>query len=102
MMRFELGIEKPDPLRARTSAATIAISYVVGGLIPLSPYFFRSNIQSAFTDSILVTALALFSFGLAKAKFTGVRAFSSAVQTLAIGSIAAFVAFCLTRLFNSF
>src|SRR5947208_5890911 len=38
MMRFELGLEKPDPKRALISAVTIAVSYIAGGLIPLAPY----------------------------------------------------------------
>src|ERR1700687_1962000 len=35
MMRFELGLEKPNPKRAVQSAATIAASYIGGGFIPL-------------------------------------------------------------------
>ena len=31
MMRFELGLEEPDPRRARNSAWTIALSYIAGG-----------------------------------------------------------------------
>ncbi|MCA6431718.1 MAG: VIT1/CCC1 transporter family protein, partial [Cytophagales bacterium] len=42
MMRFELGLEKPDKNRATQSAFIIALSYVVGGLIPLSAYFFTT------------------------------------------------------------
>ncbi|MDU6377705.1 MAG: VIT1/CCC1 transporter family protein, partial [Bradyrhizobium sp.] len=38
MMRFELGLERPDPKRAPVSAVTIGGSYVIGGLIPLIPY----------------------------------------------------------------
>ena len=34
MMRFELGLERPDPKRARVSALTIGLSYVAGGLEP--------------------------------------------------------------------
>ena len=40
MMKYELGFEKPDPKRATKSALNIGLSYVVGGLVPLSPYFF--------------------------------------------------------------
>src|SRR5687768_13881491 len=40
MMKHELGLEKPDPRRATKSALNIGISYIVGGLVPLSPYFF--------------------------------------------------------------
>ena len=40
MMKFELGLEEPDPKRASRSALTIAGSYIAGGAIPLAPYFF--------------------------------------------------------------
>src|SRR5213080_1950118 len=47
MMRYELGLEEPDPSRARTSAGTIAGSYVAGGLIPLSPYMILASASRA-------------------------------------------------------
>src|SRR5829696_9738532 len=40
MMKYELGLDKPDPRRASKSAFNIGLSYVVGGIIPLTPYFF--------------------------------------------------------------
>jgi VIT1/CCC1 family predicted Fe2+/Mn2+ transporter len=63
MMRFELGLERPDPTRAPISAATIAVSYLVGGLIPLAPYIFTSRMDLAFRVSVLLTGLALVVFG---------------------------------------
>src|ERR1700730_9438707 len=54
MMRFELGLEKPDPKRAFVSALTIALSYIAGGLIPLAPY-----IAAAYLHRISI-ATALF------------------------------------------
>ena len=97
MMRFELGLEKPDPKRALTSALTIAGAYIVGGLIPLSPYIFLANAQSALLLSVLVTLTALLVFGYVKGRFTGTRPFRSGLQTMLIGGIAAAAAFGIAR-----
>jgi VIT1/CCC1 family predicted Fe2+/Mn2+ transporter len=98
MMRFELGLEKPDPKRALHSAITIAGSYVVGGLIPLAPYMLVANARTALWFSIVFTLLALGVFGYIKGRFTGAPAVRSALQTVAIGSVAAAAAFGLARL----
>src|SRR6266513_481923 len=68
MMRFELGLEEPDPKRARTSALTIALSYIAGGLIPLAPYFFLRNVHEGLVGSVVVTLLALLVFGYIKGR----------------------------------
>lgn len=98
MMRFELGLERPDPRRAWQSALTIAASYAVSGFIPLSPYILFSNIQTALLLSVAVTILALFVFGYVKGRITGVQAFRSAWQTALIGGAAAGAAFGLAKL----
>jgi len=95
MMRFELGLEPPRPSRARTSALTIALSYVVGGLIPLSPYIFIPHAGQALPYSIGVTLLALGVFGYIKGRFTGTRPLRSALQTMLIGGVAAGAAFLI-------
>lgn len=100
MMKFELGLEEINPKRARNSAATIAVSYIVGGLIPLSPYIFFSNISSALILSVIVTLIALFLFGFIKGKFTGLKPLRSGIQTIVIGGIAAGVAFLIARLIS--
>lgn len=100
MMRFELGLDKPDPARAPVSAATIAVSYLVGGLIPLGPYFFTSSIPTALTYSIAVTGAALAVFGAIKGQFTGISRVKSGLQTLLVGSVAAGAAFGLAHLFG--
>ena len=100
MMRFELGLEEPDPKRALTSALTIAASYVVGGLIPLSPYFFLSPVSTALLYSVMATLLALLLFGYIKGRFTGARPLRSALQTALIGGLAAAAAFLIARLIS--
>jgi len=97
MMRFELGLERPNPRRALSSALTIAGAYIVGGFIPLAPYIFSSTAREGLYLSVVVTLLALFVFGFLKGRFTGVPAWRSAVQTLLIGGVAAGAAFLLAR-----
>jgi VIT1/CCC1 family predicted Fe2+/Mn2+ transporter len=98
MMRFELGLEEPERERARTSALTIALSYVAGGLIPLSPYLVAPDIHSALLASVGVTMAALFVFGYVKGGLTGLRPLRGAVQTVLIGGAAAAAAFAIARL----
>lgn len=99
MMKFELGLEKPDPTRAIRSSITIAISYIVGGIIPLAPYILINHAHSALLTSVVITLIALFIFGFVKGKFTGVNRFKSAIQTLLVGGIAAAAAFGLAKVF---
>ena len=98
MMRFELGLEKPDPKRALTSALTIAGAYVAGGLIPLAPYMFSHTSSDALLESIVLTIIALLIFGFVKGRFTGTRPLRSALQTALIGSVAAGAAFAIARM----
>jgi vacuolar iron transporter family protein len=98
MMRFELGLEKPDPRRALNSAFTIASSYAVSGLIPLAPYIFMNSVHSALFFSAAVTLTALFLFGWIKGMVTGIKAFRSGLQTILVGGLAAGAAFILASL----
>jgi len=100
MMRFELGIEEPDPGRAKLSAFTIGLSYIIGGLIPLSPYIVQENVQTALFISCIITLGALAVFGYIKGKFTGNHPLVSALQTLLIGGLAASVAFMVAKLIS--
>jgi vacuolar iron transporter family protein len=100
MMRFELGLEKPDPGRAVRSAGTIAASYVVGGLIPLFPYMVINVANRALMLSVVVTLIALGVFGYVKGLFTGLKPLRSASQTMVIGALAAGAAFLLARIIS--
>jgi VIT1/CCC1 family predicted Fe2+/Mn2+ transporter len=97
MMRFELGLEKPDPRRALVSAVTIAGAYIAGGFIPLSPYILTRTPTTALMFSIAMTLLALLIFGYIKGRFTGMKPLRSALQTALIGSAAAGAAFLIAR-----
>jgi VIT1/CCC1 family predicted Fe2+/Mn2+ transporter len=100
MMRFELGLEKPDPKRALKSALTIGLSYIIGGLVPLAPYMLISNAGSALLFSVILTLLALLIFGYVKGRFTGGQPIRSALQTALIGGLAAAAAFGLAKLIS--
>jgi VIT1/CCC1 family predicted Fe2+/Mn2+ transporter len=98
MMKYELGLEKPDPKRAAKSAFNIGFSYIVGGMIPLSPYFFVSNGLEGLKISSVITLICLFVFGYFKSKFTGVNKISGAFRVMMIGAVAAGCAFAIARL----
>jgi len=100
MMRFELGLEEPDPARAARSATTIAASYIVGGLIPLGPYIAMRSIQPALWVSVGVTLSALFVFGAIKGHYTGVKPWRGGMQTVLVGGLAAAAAFFIARLIS--
>ncbi len=98
MMRFELGLEVPDPTRARISAWTIALSYMLGGLIPLLPYMVCDDLLTALWGSVAVTPVALFLFGYVKSGFTGISPWRGGGQTVLVGGLAAAAAFGIARL----
>ena len=98
MMRFELGLEKPDINRAKKSAANIALSYIVGGLIPLSPYIFTHSPGKGLMFSIIITILALCLFGYVKSRLTGQSPFAGAFKTALTGALAAGAAFLIAKL----
>lgn len=100
MMKHELGLEKPEPKRARNSSLTIGLSYIVGGLIPLVPYMLIHRAVAALLVSVVATLIALFIFGYVKGKFTGSRPLKSAVQTTLVGGVAAGIAFLVAKIIS--
>lgn len=101
MMKYELGLEKPDSNRARNSAATIGVSYIVGGLIPLSAYFFTQTPYQGLMVSALLTVICLFLFGYFKSKVTDQPPLKGAMKVTLIGITAAAAAFLVAKLFNN-
>jgi vacuolar iron transporter family protein len=100
MMRFELNLEQPQVHQAKKSASVIAVSYVVGGLVPLSAYFFTPGPLIGLYYSVAVTLIALFAFGYFKSKFTGQPAMKGALKTTLIGALASAAAFFIARLIS--
>lgn len=101
MMKYELGLEKPDPKRAGKSAFNIGLSYIIGGLVPLSPYFFVSDSIKGLEISVIVTLICLFIFGFFKSKLTGVNPWSGGLKVMLIGALAAATAFSIARLLQN-
>lgn len=98
MMRYELGIEEPNPKRARNSALNIGLSYIAGGMVPLSPYFFADTPALGLQWSCAITVVCLFIFGYLKAKATGQKPLAVALRVTLTGSAAAAAAFFIARL----
>jgi predicted membrane protein (TIGR00267 family) len=98
MMKHELGLDKPDPRRARKSAFNIGISYIVGGFIPLSPYFFVNDGLTGLKISAVITLICLFIFGYFKSRITGVHPLAGAIRVMIIGALAAGCAFAVARM----
>jgi predicted membrane protein (TIGR00267 family) len=96
----ELGLEEPEPKRARNSSLTIGLSYIVGGLIPLCPYMLIHQASTALATSVIATLIALFIFGYVKGRFTGSKPFKSACQTTSVGGLAAGIAFLIAKLIS--
>jgi vacuolar iron transporter family protein len=100
MMKYELGLEKPDPRRATKSALNIGLSYVVGGMVPLSPYFFVNSPIEGLKLSAIVTLICLFVFGFFKSRLTGINPWWGALRVMLIGAVAAAAAFGIAKLFE--
>jgi len=101
MMKYELGLDKPDPKRATKSALNIGASYIIGGLVPLSPYFFTNSPLLGLKCSVVLTLLCLFTFGYFKSRITGVNAIWGAIRVTLIGAVAAGAAFGVAKLFEA-
>jgi vacuolar iron transporter family protein len=100
MMKYELGLEEPDPRRATKSALNIGLSYVAGGLVPLSPYFFVDSPGEGLKLSVVFTLICLFIFGWFKSKITGVHPLWGALRVTLIGAMAAAAAFGVAKIFE--
>ena len=101
MMKYELGLDKPDEKRAAKSAFNIGASYIIGGIIPLSPYFFVADGLTGLKISTGITLLCLFMFGYFKSRITGVNAIEGAFRVTLIGALAAACAFGIARLIST-
>jgi VIT1/CCC1 family predicted Fe2+/Mn2+ transporter len=98
MMRFELGLDRPNKNRAQQSAFIIGISYVIGGIIPLAAYFFTDTTEQGLIYSCIITLICLVVFGLIKSKLTGQPLFKGAMRVTLVGAIAAAAAFTIAKL----
>jgi VIT1/CCC1 family predicted Fe2+/Mn2+ transporter len=100
MMKFELGLERPNLNRARNSALTIGGAYIVGGFIPLCGYIFTQAPKEGLLFSSVLTIVCLLVFGYFKSKVTGQPPLKGAFKVMVIGVIAAAAAFFVAQLFT--
>ena len=98
MMKHELGLQKPDPKRAKKSAFNIGASYIVGGMVPLVPYFFVENAIDGLKVSAIITLICLYIFGFFKSKITGINPWLGGLKVMMIGAVAAGAAFTIAKL----
>ena len=98
MMKYELGLEEPDPKQAPKSAVTISAAYAVGGLIPLSAYFFTATPAQGLAWSAVITLVCLLVFGFFKSRMTGQPPVVGAIKMAVVGALAAAAAFGVARL----
>ena len=101
MMKHELGLTEPDPKRARRSAFNIGFSYIVGGLIPLTPYFFVDSAMEGLKLSAMITLVCLFIFGFFKSKMTGINPWLGGLKVMMIGALAAGTAYIIATLIQA-
>jgi VIT1/CCC1 family predicted Fe2+/Mn2+ transporter len=101
MMKYELGLEKPDPKRATRSAFNIGLSYVVGGFVPLIPYFYVTEALDGLEISAIITLICLFIFGYFKSKITGINPWTGGLKVMMIGALAAGAAFSIAKLIEA-
>ncbi|CAD6909530.1 unnamed protein product [Tilletia controversa] len=102
LLKLGHGLEPISPSRAYISAATIGLSYFLGGLVPLIPYMIWPRVGEALIASIIITGIVLLVFGAVKHRFTGgapsARAYTwAAVSTLSVGGIAAAASWSIVR-----
>ena len=101
MMKYELGLEEPDPKQAPKSAITISMAYAVGGLIPLSAYFVTSTPTQGLAWSAVITLVCLLLFGYFKSRMTGQPPVAGAIKMAVVGALAAAAAFGIARAVSS-
>ncbi|KAG2078545.1 membrane fraction protein [Suillus decipiens] len=100
LLKFGEGMEEISKRRVYLSALTIGLGYLVGGIIPLIPYFFVPQAHVALVYSCVVTGIVLLIFGAVKARVTGAGQGAGgyiwgAVSTLLVGGTAAAAAYAL-------
>jgi len=98
LLKFGEGLEEIPTRRLYTSAFTIGMGYLVGGLVPLLPYFFTPYAKEGLIWSCVVTGIVLLAFGAVKAHVTGagsgVKGYAwGAISMLLVGGCAAGAAY---------
>ncbi len=93
MMTYEFGMANPDDENPAVNGLMTFTSFLIFGAIPLVPYFLREPDTLSFQLSVLATGLALLALGLLRWAATGERLFRCVLETMAVGTTCALVAF---------
>ena len=104
MMDFELKLERPKRREAYFCAVVMGFAYLLGGILPMIPYFIAKKATTALFISIGITSVILIIVGFCKARFLGssfIQSMSSAVKTLGIGAVAAGASYGIVRAIDS-
>ena len=97
MMEGEYGLARVDPHPMRAAIATF-LAFLVAGMVPLMPFVL--GLPDAFTLSVWMTAAAFFAIGALKSIWSLAPWWRSGAETLAIGGVAAGLAYFVGTLFN--
>lgn len=79
----------------------MGISYIIGGMIPLTPFFFLSIFDGILT-SIVITLIALFILGAYTATFSKRNWVKAGFEMFALASAAALVGYIMGQLVDRF
>lgn len=106
IIRYGRELEKPAENRQVISAMTIGGGYLLGGLIPLLPYFFVSEVGVGLIYSIIVMTITLFIFGYFKAQMSmgnncdTKKKIMEGVEMIVVGGAAAGAAWFFVKLLD--
>jgi vacuolar iron transporter family protein len=98
MMEFELGLQKPLESQVKWGAVRIGAAYGIGGLVPLSAYFFTRSPHDGLILSAVLTVVALSIFGYVKSRLLDQPRTQGALRMIVVGAIAATISFFVARL----
>lgn len=95
MMSEELGFSSADPNEIRAALSTL-VAFVTVGFLPLTVFvydFAVGDVPNAFALSAAMTGVAFFVVGTLKARFVAQSWWRSGLETLAVGGLAATLAY---------
>ena len=91
---LEAHEEASHPIRA---AIVMGVFYLLGGVIPLVPYFLLP-VEQAILPAVCVTAITLFLVGVWAASFTNTSKIKSGIEMMLVSLAAALIGYVIGRL----
>lgn len=102
MLEFEYGVSD-NPIPPLPAALATFLSFLLVGSLPLLPFVVQlagANVPAPFAMSGIMTATAFFTVGSAKSKHVDQHWFWSGIETLAVGAVAAVLAYLVGYLLS--